>query len=165
MRIAPTTVDIDALISEVESLEYVKIPDGSGHATDGGKAGWINGCSQFRLCGPGREDVLDQYPALYAAVCELAELDGNLLVQAMVNKLDAGHKLDKHRDGMPDNYRYHLPIVTHPDVLWWDEKFGERHMTLGVWYGPVPYCGVLHSVTNSSDFDRYHLMVDFEKGR
>lgn len=163
MKVAPTLVDLDLLMGEVQSLEYVKIPDGSGHETHGGVKGWINGCSQFRLCGPGRPDVLDQYPALYAAVCEIAEFNGNALVQAMVNRLEAGAKLDRHRDGLPDNYRYHLPIITHPDVEWWDERFGARHMTLGVWYGPVPYCGILHSVTNRSDIDRYHLMVDFAK--
>lgn len=164
MKVEATSIDLDRLIKEIETVPLEDIPDGSGAARgEGTREGWITGLHMARLCGPGYDDNLKHYPAIYEAICELAEWQGNALIQVMVNRLDAGRKLDKHRDGLPDNYRYHLPVITHPDVEWWDERFGKRHMTLGVWYGPVPYCGILHSMTNDSDVDRYHLVVDFEK--
>lgn len=164
LKVGPTSINLDRLIKEVESINLEHIPDGSGAARgEDAREGWISGLHMTRLFGDGYDDLLGHYPAIYEAICELAELQDSRLVQVMVNRLDAGKRLDKHRDGLPDNYRYHLPVITHPDVEWWDERFGRRHMTLGVWYGPVPYCGILHYMVNDSDVHRYHLIADFEK--
>lgn len=81
--------------------------------------------------------------------------------QIMVNNLDPGSVLEPHKDGEPNHTRFHLPVLTHPDVYWWDEINGRFHMEAGYWYGPVPYCGIMHSAGNPSPENRLHVVVDF----
>jgi hypothetical protein len=114
-----------------------------------------------------RADTAAFYPYIADAIGGLrAFLDEQYgdVVQIMVNRLAAGKNLDAHKDGEPNRARFHLPVITHPDVYWWDELDGACTMEAGTWYGPVPYCGILHAVGNPSPVDRVHLIVDFERG-
>lgn len=156
--VRPTIVPLAELTAEALSVPLTRIPDGSGHGHYDGPTGWIAGLSMARV------DLLD-YPAMADAVDEL-RIDVGLhsVVQSMVNLLHPGGTLSVHRDGPPDHLRYHLPIVTNMDAYWWDEYSDKMHMTAGWWYGPVPYCGILHGAGNPGPTDRIHLVVDFKKG-
>lgn len=122
-----------------------------------GTEGWITGLSMARV------NIAEYAELTRAIVLLLRQRPMGSLVQVMVNKLDAGTALAPHVDGGPDHLRFHLPVITHPLVKWWDEDNGTRVMSTGWWYGPVPYCGKLHSVTNDSPVDRIHVVADFER--
>lgn len=159
MNITPSTVDWEALQREVFTVPLRRIQDGSGSSHFNGPEGWIRGLSMARV------HLGETYPLITQAVTELRErVPVGATVQVMVNKLDAGGELSSHRDGYPDHARFHLPIVTSPAVYWWDELNGHVHMREREWYGPVPYCGVLHSAGNPSPVYRFHLVADFHKG-
>lgn len=154
------TVECDVpmaeLVAEVLSIPLVRIPNGAGHGHFGTKSGWIRGLSNARIrSGP-------TYPLTSRAVTLLGSRVGHYDVrQILVNKMDPGAELAPHRDGAPQYDRYHLPIVTNNDAYWWDEHNGHVAMRAGTWYGPVPYCGILHSAGNPGRSDRIHLIVDF----
>lgn len=159
MDIVPSGVSTVDLRSSVEALVLEQIPDGSGSSHFDGPEGWIRGLSTVRL------NVHALPYALRQALANLLTASGRALgplAQVMVNKLAAGESLSAHRDGLPDRARFHLPVITHPWVRWWDEVDGHVHMMEGSWYGPVRYCGVLHSMTNPSTVDRVHVVADFE---
>lgn len=161
MNVVKCNVPHAQLTAEALSVPLVRIPNGSGHGHFNAKSGWINGLSNARVR-PG-----ETWPWITQAVQELAdEVHHHHVVQILLNKLDPGALLDTHRDGYPQNDRYHLPIVTNRDAYWWDELEGRLSMSVGYWYGPVPYCGILHSAGNPGPTDRLHLVVDFahEKG-
>src|ERR1041385_544154 len=155
----PTRVRIQDLVEEISAIPLVRIPDGSGSSHFDGPERWIRGLSNTRV------HLGDTYPWLTQAVCQLRDHVGGTVVQIMVNRLEPGAELSEHRDGLPDNARYHLPIVTHDLAFWWDELEGRRHMMRGWWYGPVPYCGVLHMAGNPSPIARTHLVVDLTRER
>lgn len=148
-----------ALLGAVSELTLAKVKDESGSSHFDGPEGWIRGLSNVRL------DV-DNLPfGIRQAIAELLSNSARPigeLAQVMVNRLDAGGSLAPHRDGLPDRARYHLPVITHKAVTWWDEIEGRVHMQEGRWYGPVRYCGVLHSMSNPSDVERVHVVADFE---
>lgn len=154
---------------------YNRVSDGSGHGGEDFSPGWIQGLSNTRLFlrRPGTSspdgvllNFLAEFPAIEMAIEELREEMGHrILTQVMVNSLEPGGKLAAHRDGLPDDARYHLPVFTNPDAVWWDEFHGTTHLAEGYWHGPVPYCGVLHSVANNGTMSRLHVVADFEKHR
>lgn len=150
---------------EISNTPLKPIKDGSGHYTGpGSHPKWIYGIAMTRLYGPGRPDRLIHYPYLDSAlhtIAHAAPINGSL-VQVMVNRLESQHRLKPHRDGPPKHYRYHLPIVTNDECVWWDEINGTMHMQRGFWYGPVPYSGILHSFVNYGDRPRTHVIADFE---
>lgn len=137
------------------------IADGAGTArgTDT-EDGWIHGLTIARVHGPGYPDFRYAFPSIRDECSWLAQLENMTVQQVMINKLRPKSELKKHRDGEPRHYRWHLPITTHPSALWWDEIDGQVHMKLGVWHGPVNYCGVLHTMKNGSIYPRIHLIVD-----
>lgn len=98
-------------------------------------------------------------PAIRAALREIADITGKAPVGVMLNRLEAGVAVPQHRDEDTGQKRYHLPIQTTPEAVWWDEVGGDVHMELGVWYGPVPF-STLHSVSNLGNTSRLHLVVD-----
>lgn len=146
----------DGVIRRFLTMPLSHVAEGSGHAGSGYNHGWIDGLSMCRI------NTLT--PDVGEVVSKLVKrLPGFKVNQVMLNRLDAGTKLDKHRDGHSICYRFHLPIVTNGGVLWWDEITNrEHHFFEGYWYGPVPYSGVLHSMVNRGREARYHLVVDLE---
>lgn len=164
MRRIAVSVPLADILDDVGRVPVYRIPDGSGHLSPGAEKGWIQQFSNTRLYGLGYPDQLDIYPAIRDAVIDLATAERHAkLAQVMVNTIHAGGRLGKHRDDLPDAYRYHLPIITHPSVTWWDEIDGTVHMDTGYWHGPVNFCGILHSVDNPSSIDRIHVVADFHR--
>lgn len=156
MRRYAAGVDLAALREELSTIELQAIPDGSGSSHLGGPEGWIHGLSMARI-------ARVEYAQLGVAIAELRDVVHlGVLRQVMVNRLSAGNTLEPHRDGLPQHQRFHLPVITHPDVFWWDEIAGKCTMEPGYWYGPVNYCGILHMVANPSPVDRVHVIADFE---
>lgn len=162
--------DLSALVREVATISVATLADGSGHGGRDYREGWINGCANTRLYlhRPGKLlpeiDELEAYSSIQAMIAELMCTTGRYaLRQVMVNHLRPGGRLAAHRDGLPDDWRYHLPVETNPRAVWWDEFGGTMHMDTGYWHGPVPYCGVLHAVANNGPTTRIHLVVDFRK--
>lgn len=154
--------------------KYRRVQDGSGHGGEDFSDGWIHGLSNTRLFlrRPGTStpdavliDSLAEYPAIEMAIEEIREEMGyRILTQVMVNVLDPQNgRLNAHRDGLPDDYRWHLPVLTNPAANWWDEYNGTMHMDEGQWHGPVPYCGVLHAAFNNGTLPRIHVVADFAK--
>ncbi len=148
-----------------------RVLDGSGHEGEGFRAGWISGLSNTRLfvrhprTGVPQINLLNIFPAVRDAVNVLQVDQGyRTLTQVMVNLLEPGGKLSAHRDGPPDDDRWHLPVETNKAAVWWDEVTAQTiHMEAGYWHGPVYYCGVLHAVANNGDTPRLHIVADFEK--
>lgn len=152
--------DIRLIEEELDKEPLVRIKDGSGSSHFDGPENWIYGLSMARV-------ARDKYPFMATELNLLERSVEHLygpIVQVMINRLDAHGGLSPHRDGLPNRARFHLPVTTNDHVLWWDEINGRLHMDRGVWYGPVPYCGVLHSVFNLGEKPRTHLVVDFERG-
>lgn len=174
MRTVPLrSVSLEDIGAQLGRAELKRVLDGSGHPGNDFRAGWIQGLANTRLFlrhhGTSTPDgvqldVLAEFPALEMAIEELrAEMGHRILTQVMVNALRPGGKLSAHRDGLPDDARYHLPVVTNPNAIWWDEFNGSMHMRAGEWTGPVPYCGVLHAAVNNGDMTRVHVVADFSK--
>lgn len=160
MQTIPLSVGLAELVAEITAIPLVRIQDGSGSSHFDGPEGWIWGLHNVRV------QLGETWPVLTEAVRALGQVavgDEGEPVQVMVNRLDAGGALRAHRDGEPNRLRFHLPVVTHENVEWWDEIHGKLCMREGLWYGPVPYCGILHSVVNNSPVDRIHLVADFER--
>lgn len=160
LYVVDSVVNPQRLLQQVfEAHTAETIPDGSGSSHHGGPEGWIYGLEMVRL--PPRTWNVG---ALGLAVDEVRRArQVGAMRQVLVNRLRPYGKLDQHRDGWPDRLRFHLPLMTHPDAYWWDERNGRVHMESGAWYGPVPYCGVLHAAYNPTPVDRIHLVVDFER--
>jgi hypothetical protein len=173
MRLLPVEEKrIEAVRRELETVELERVPDGSG--TERGpetKRGWISGLTMTRLVEAGplkagrpptieRNDLID-YPATATAIGRLMLDRGGTLFQVLVNRLDGGD-LAKHRDGIPCEpipERWHLPVVTNPEVEYWDEDSGSSHFPATGWSGPIPYW-LLHSMRNGGTEPRVHLIVD-----
>ncbi|AGC78582.1 aspartyl/asparaginyl beta-hydroxylase [Nonlabens dokdonensis] len=83
------------------------------------------------------------------------------ILTARILRLGAGAEIKPHRDhelGYEDgNFRLHIPITTNPDVEFILD--GDRLIMLPgeCWYTNVNY---VHSVKNSGDQDRIHLVID-----
>lgn len=158
---------LNALRYELAGADIRRVRDGSG------EGGWIHGLSNTRLFlrHPKTHiksiDQLGNYPLVKEAISMLrSEADEHgELTQVMVNVLEPGGELNPHRDGLPDDHRWHLPVLTNAQCDWWDEIDGYTHMAEGEWAGPVPYCGVLHSAVNHGRTKRVHLVADFSKTR
>lgn len=156
MNVNACTVPFGMLTDEILAIPLRRVPDGSGHGHLDGKPGWIRGLSNTRV------RLGETYPYLTQAVDELGELvHRHEVKQVIVNNLEAGAELSAHRDGLPQYDRYHLPIMTNSDAYWWDEIDGSLRMAIGNWYGPVPYCGILHAAGNPGLSDRLHIVADF----
>lgn len=153
-------VQQERLVTEVTRIDYESIADGAGsaHGTNGTE-GWIYGLSIARLFGPGYEDALIRFPAISETLIWLCNAREKMLVQCMVSRLVAGGELRPHMDGEPANERWHLPVITNGDAVWWDAQNGSLHMEPRKWWGPVPYCGVYHGFKNG-DTERIHVIAD-----
>jgi hypothetical protein len=154
----------------LSEMHLDEIPDRSGQGGDGFAGGWVNGLANARLFlrspkdGKVIVDHLSVFPSIQRVIVQLmADRGYTVLKQVMVNRLASGGRLERHRDGLPDDARWHLPLITNPSAKWWDEYNGDVHMDVGYWYGPVPYCGVLHSAVNDGQSERVHIVADFAR--
>ena len=147
---------------EAQAIKLENVADGSGVARGNyTRDGWINGLRMTRLYGLDYGDKLSEFPCIWQLVKHQSIRLMQDIHQVMVNELAAGKALEVHRDGPPKYDRWHFPIFTNALVEWWDEREGIVHMECGKWYGPVNYCGILHSMHNGGDEPRMHLVVDF----
>lgn len=102
------------------------------------------------------------FPAIDILAGEVAQ--GLPVFQIMVNTLHPGAMVKEHID--PWNLsndppiRYHVPIWTNGQAVYWDAVNGEIHMEMGHVYGPIPYHSVRHSVRNLGLTNRIHMIVD-----
>lgn len=155
--IAASQTDPSEILNQVTLDRMQHIPDGSGSSHFNGPAGWIFGLDMLRV---NAHDI----PALRQAVMELRrQVETGPLIQTMVTRLRPGGELKPHRDGPPDHLRFHLPLTTNREAYWWDSLHGRVHMRVGCWYGPVPYCGILHGAANMGSTERIHVVCDFER--
>lgn len=145
---------------EIRRVPLERVTDGSGSSHCGGPEQWIHGLSVARLL---KSEMRMHYPLLADVVNRLHRKHNRRIVQIMVNKLEPFSGLKMHKDGPPAHRRFHLPLISSDRVEWWDEVCGTYTMREGYWYGPVNYCGWLHSMSNNGDTPRYHLIVDLEK--
>lgn len=149
----------DGLKDEIQAVPVKPIVAGSGHGGTGYKKGWIDGMKNARI----NPSEVGGYIG-HAIDYLLNRANGYVkydVSQIMVNLLEPNCRLDAHRDGHCIDYRFHLPIITNPNVFWWDEITSQNlNFEEGYWYGPVPYSGVLHSMRNEGLESRYHLVVD-----
>lgn len=107
-------------------------------------------------------------PSIMSAILEISSIRNQEPLHLMINILKPGVKVPIHRDWIhPTKYqstaptveRWHLPIQTNKDALFWTEEKGTSHMSSGYWYGPFPYWKK-HQVWNSGVEDRVHIVVD-----
>lgn len=106
-----------------------------------------------------------------AAIREIEQLRNLRALHVMINRQPAGVTLPKHRDYLkptplqnftdPHIERWHLPVQTNENVLWWDEVEGDFYMAPGYWYGPICFWKK-HSVANLGAQERIHLIVDLD---
>ena len=83
------------------------------------------------------------------------------ILTARILKLKAGSEIKPHRDhelGYEDgNFRLHIPIVTNADVQFILDGDELTMLPGECWYTNVNY---VHSVKNSGEIDRVHLVID-----
>lgn len=86
------------------------------------------------------------------------------IVYQIVRKLPAYQGIPPHIDHQrlsPTNYgkRYHVPLVTHPDVtMRWPDDDYEEHLEAG-WLYEVDYLR-LHEIVHRAPVDRIHIQVN-----
>ncbi|MAN28730.1 MULTISPECIES: aspartyl/asparaginyl beta-hydroxylase domain-containing protein [Mesonia] len=86
------------------------------------------------------------------------------ILSARILRLGVGAEIKPHRDhklGYEDgNFRLHIPIVTNPDVQFILDGIQLTMLPGECWYTNVNY---VHSVINSGESDRVHLVIDGER--
>lgn len=85
------------------------------------------------------------------------------ITRARLNYLAAGHDIKPHIDYDPSFItRYHIPVLTNPDVTMYIEKQGKEYKQHLPADGRVYFfnAGFKHWVKNDSDRARLHLIVD-----
>lgn len=100
----------------------------------------------------------------YATILNFLESEGFYPRRARVTCLKAGSKSIIHRDAPDDVYmcRIHIPIITNDQCYHWmdykgDQKYFHMPADGSVFILPV---NVMHQITNQSQQDRYHMIVD-----
>jgi len=92
----------------------------------------------------------------------VASLDLGRVNHAIVRKLPAFQGIPPHIDpatGLNAGRRYHVPLVTHPDVtMRWPEDGEEHHLEAG-WLYEVDYMK-LHEIVHRAPIDRIHVQVN-----
>ncbi len=113
---------------------------------------------------------LKEYPEITAAVEEIANYRNQKPLHLMINVLMPGVVVPIHRDWLtPTSYqgnnptveRWHLPVMTNTEAIFWDEEAGARHLVEGVWYGPIKYW-IQHQIWNHGTKPRIHIVVDLD---
>jgi len=103
-------------------------------------------------------------------LCTLLDVPIERAINIMINRLPAMTQIPIHQDWIPPTPmqkkdprigRYHLVVIAEAPSVWWDKDSGHVRMQQGYWYGPVPYWNK-HQVTNSSDSERVHVIVDID---
>lgn len=145
------------LVEHCNNVTYKAVGPGAGHPGEGYDKGWISGGIEVA-----RAPDWYVYSPLQEAVHELQRrLAGWEVAQVLINRMAPHTILEPHRDSATGHYRFHLPVTTQQGVMWWDEIQDRAwHFAPHAWYGPVPYAGVLHSMSNGSDQPRIHVVVD-----
>ncbi|TDR16321.1 aspartyl/asparaginyl beta-hydroxylase domain-containing protein [Marinicella litoralis] len=130
----------------------------------------------FRHMNPSKHPALDVFgPVIQPVLAYIAQYYENKLanktlieqygagyfIRANIIKLKAGGTISAHQDknfSLAHSHRIHIPIVTHEDV----------HFTVGDETVHIPVGEVVeinnrrfHSVSNNSEIDRVHLILDF----
>lgn len=85
------------------------------------------------------------------------------ITRARFNYLAGGHEIKPHIDYDPSFItRYHIPVLTNPDVRMYIEKQGHEHEQYLPADGRVYFfnAGFKHWVKNNSSLARLHLIVD-----
>ena len=120
------------------------------------------------VLGPKRSDFKHpDMPELELEVNKLANelrehVSGNAIKGIVLLRLPAGKGIAPHTDTnfAENNHRYHLPVITHPDVTFC--VGGEViSMSAGSWHEINNLRD--HWVKNQSTIDRVHLVVDVEE--
>lgn len=162
----PVSTDITSLRREIAETELRSVPNRSGWAKgkQGGPVhdGWIHGLRNALL---NPQELSVSHPTLREEIHRfVVDIDAlyESVTQILVNELGPGAELGLHRDGPPYRERWHLVINSNRNCLWWDAINGALHLKIG-WNGPVPYCGVLHRMTNGGDRTRTHVVLDIDR--
>lgn len=134
---------------------------------------WLDGSGAEMAVAPngGLPHEVVQHPPIVKSLEEIERITGLSVLHVMVNRLKPGVVVPVHRDFLrptplqqrnhPTIERWHLPVVTNNECLWWGEDTGFVHFPKGEWMGPVPYWRK-HQVLNQGDFERIHLVVDLD---
>jgi len=155
MQKIATKLDLVAIANEIESIKF-----------------WLDGSGAMMSIGQskGFPPEIIYKTGIKAAVDEIGQFRNQVPLNLMINRLPPKIIVPKHQDFLnPTQYqpvqptieRWHLPLITNPDSLWWDEVEGEFHMEPGFWWGPTPYWK-LHSISNHGTIERIHLIVDLD---
>lgn len=101
------------------------------------------------------------YPQWLPAFVDSLELGGHPII-AVCRKLPAGQGIPPHIDPVmyPGNERrFHVPLVTHPDVMMrWPDDGVEEHLEAGYLY-EVRF-DKLHEIVHRAPVDRVHVQVN-----
>lgn len=86
------------------------------------------------------------------------------VISARILRLEVGAEIKPHRDfdlGYEDGcFRIHVPILTNPGVEFILDDHRLDMQAGECWYTNVNY---VHSVKNTGDTDRFHLVMDYER--
>ncbi len=103
------------------------------------------------------------HPILGPYIREIEGLTGQKSISMMLNIAEYGVIVPIHTDTLEHpGDRYHLPLMTNENALWWGEDDGYVHMDKGIWYGPVQYWKD-HTIMNLGREVRVHLVIDLER--
>lgn len=147
-----TKLNIQKLCVEALTLDYIQ--DGSG--------------AKMAFVPSGGIPELKEYPEIALAVKEISDYREQKPLHLMINILMPSVTVPIHRDWItPTQYqkenptveRWHLPVMTNTEAIFWDEESGTRHLVEGMWYGPIKYW-IQHQIWNHGTKPRIHIVVD-----
>ena len=102
-------------------------------------------------------------PLVVDEIAKIFDMFHSRITRARFNYLAAGHEIKPHIDYDPSFItRYHIPVITNPEVTMFIERQGQVHELYMPANGRVYFfnAGFKHWVKNQSDQDRLHLIVD-----
>ncbi len=166
----PFNFNIDKLEQDLSSLEKL---DWSNHFNKNGYSGTWSSIPLLSVDGelstisvPLNEEKLLETKALKVSKYfkEVLRTFQTPIISARLLKLKKGSEIKPHKDhnlGYEDGcFRIHVPIITHEKVNFFIEEKRLNMLPGECWYTNVNHT---HSVSNFSEIDRVHLVIDLER--
>lgn len=94
---------------------------------------------------------------------KIFDIFSSKITRARLTFLSSGHEITAHVDYDPSYVtRYHIPIITHPDVVMHIQRQNREYRLHMPADGRIFFfnAGLKHRVTNRSPIDRLHMIID-----
>lgn len=110
-------------------------------------------------------EIMDHVPYIREVIDKISKQFDTYVGLVRVLKIPAHQKIQKHQDGLMFNfdkigvYRLHLPVYSNDKTVFMIDDKNYYLEPKHLYFTDVSYD---HSVTNSSDVDRIHIVIDIQ---